>query len=245
MLLLEKDGAAEIAADRVPDILARDGIVLIKHARVADVRALLHAWTKPVDHPHQSGAGMTIIAPRDTSDFRENVAGFSRNVLPPHTDRSLQDQPPSLVAALMLSGAPAGGEAVLVDGARVLRVHGRDHSASGLAGLRLATSDGRGDIAVVEKHAGLVRIRYRDDGVARPYSTDGRWDTATEFRQLIRATAETIHLAAGDGYLIHNHRILHGRAEFSGDRLLVRLLAKVRRDHPYAWLNRGFRFADS
>ncbi|TCC00530.1 hypothetical protein E0H26_02265 [Micromonospora zingiberis] len=245
MRLLETDGGTQIAADQIPAILARDGIVLIKQGGVAEVRELLDTWTEPVDHPHQAGAGLTIISPREVPDHLENVAGFSRGLLSPHTDRSLHDQPPSLVAALMVSGAPDGGEGVLVDGARVLRQLRLDHAESVLAGLRLVTAEGARDVAVLDMRTGLIRIRYRDDDVAQPHSTYGPGDPAAEFRHLVRVTARTVHLAAGDGYLIHNHRILHGRAEFSGDRLLVRLLAKVKSGHPYAWLNRGFQRADS
>ena len=238
-------GAAEIDAGLVPTVLARDGVVLIRQGGVPDVKELLAAWTEPVDHPHQSGEGITLIAPRELSDSADNKAGFSRAFLSPHTDRSLQDQPPSLVAAVMQSPARKGGESLLVDGARVLRLLHQDFPGSVIAGLRLITATGGVGSAVVDARAGFASFRYRDDRVAYPCGSAGREDAVAALRHLIRATANTVNLAAGDGYLIHNHRVLHGRTAFSGGRRLVRLLATVNTDHPYAWLNRGFRFASS
>ncbi|MDG4797549.1 TauD/TfdA family dioxygenase [Micromonospora sp. WMMD1082] len=238
-------GAAEIDAGLVPAALARDGIVLVRQGGVPQVKELLDDWTEPIDHPHQSREGLTLIAPRDLLDSAENGSGFSRALLSPHTDRSLQQEPPSLVAAVMLAPASDGGESLLVDGARVLRLLQQQIPGPTIAELRLITSKGRSGSAVVDIRAGFASMRYRDDRVAHPDGTDGREDAVAALRHLIRATANTVSLAAGDGYLIHNHRVLHGRTAFKGSRCLVRLLANVKSDHPYAWLNRGFRFANS
>lgn len=44
----------------------------------------------------------------------------------------------------------------------------------------------------------------------------------------------------GQGYLIHNLRVLHGRRSFSGDRRALRVLATVAGSSEYAYLNDGF-----
>ena len=97
---------------------------------------------------------------------------------------------------------------------------------------------------VADISGGLARLRFRDDHVAGPHSTVGRPDALAELRRLISMATTSIDLASGDGYLVHNHRILHGRSVFAGSRRLARILARVNDDHPYTWLNRGFRVAN-
>ncbi|MDG4839847.1 TauD/TfdA family dioxygenase [Micromonospora sp. WMMD967] len=245
MRLLEAGRETEVSPDLVPGALAHDGVVLIRQGSIAEVRALLDRWTVPVDHPHQVAEGLTVIAPRIRTDEQDNEAGFTDLALSPHTDRSLHARPPSVLATLMLTPARAGGSATLVDGAQVLALVRQCAEDSEIAGLRLRTATGRPGPAVVEIGGSHARIRYRDDRIAGPYSTDGRTDVVVAIRRLIAETAQTLHLDAGDGYLVHNHRFLHGRTAFTGDRSLVRFLARVTSDHPYAWLNRGFSIASS
>ncbi|MFI7605860.1 TauD/TfdA family dioxygenase [Micromonospora sp. NPDC049366] len=235
----------EVGPDLLPVTLARDGAVLIQQGSVAEVRALLDRWTVPVDHPHQVIDGMTVIAPRLRSDDSDNEAGFTDLALSPHTDRSLHEQPPSVLATLMLAPARDGGSATLVDGARVLALARRCASDAEIARLRLRTTSGRFGPPVVEFSPDHARIRYRNDCIAHPYSTDGRTEPVAAVRRLIVEMTRSLRLRAGDGYLVHNHRFLHGRAAFAGDRRLVRFLASVNSDHPYAWLNRGFSIASS
>jgi alpha-ketoglutarate-dependent taurine dioxygenase len=245
MRLMEAGCEVEVSHDLLPVTLARDGVVLIQQGSVAEVRALLDRWTVPVDHPHQLADGLTVIAPRLRTSDGDNEAGFTDLPLSPHTDRSLHAGPPSVLATLMLAPARAGGSATLVDGARVLTlVRGRAEDAA-IIGLRLRTTTGQPGPPVVEFIPGHARIRYRDDRIAGPHSTDGRTDLVAELRRLISETTRSLHLDTGDGYLVHNHRFLHGRMGFTGDRSLVRFLARVHSDHPYAWLNRGFPIASS
>ncbi|WP_377511345.1 TauD/TfdA family dioxygenase [Micromonospora vulcania] len=231
--------------DLLPATLARDGVVLIEQGTVAEVRALLDRWTVPVDHPHQVADGLTVIAPRVRSDVSDNEAGFTDLPLSPHTDRSLHVQPPSVLATLMLAPATTGGVTTLVDGARLLMLVRQRAEDAAVARLRLRTTIGQPGPPVVEFIPGHARIRYRDDRIAGPHSPDGRTDLVAEVRRLTSETTRYLHLSVGDGYLVHNHRFLHGRTAFTGDRRLVRFLARVNSDHPYAWLNRGFPIASS
>ncbi|GAA2190070.1 TauD/TfdA family dioxygenase [Micromonospora lupini] len=245
MLLVEAGHAVEVSPDLLPATLARDGVVLIQGASVAEVGALLDRWTVPVEHPHQVAEGMTVIAPRYRAGDGDNEAGFTELPLLPHTDRSLHAQPPSVLATLMLAPARAGGSATLVDGSRVLTLVRHRAEDATIAELRLRAAAGRSGPPLVEFTPGHARIRYRDDRVAGPYSANGRTDLVAEFRRLIVETTRSLHLGSGDGYLVHNHRFMHGRTAFTGGRSIVRFLARVNSDHPYAWLNRGFPFASS
>nr|WP_167666774.1 TauD/TfdA family dioxygenase [Micromonospora narathiwatensis] len=229
----------------MPSALARDGLVFIRQGSIGGVRELLDHWTEPVSHPHQSTDGLTVIVPRHRSVDGENEAGFSAAGLSPHTDRSLVARPPSVLATVMVVPALTGGESVLVDGARVLALLRRDFDDGVIAGLRLRPRSGGNGPPLIELRGRLARLRYRDDQIGSPHSLSGREDVLAALRRLIAATRNRFRLADGDGYLVHNHRVLHGRTAFSGSRRLVRLLAEVEGGHPYAWLNRGFRLADS
>ncbi|MFD2762928.1 TauD/TfdA family dioxygenase [Micromonospora eburnea] len=245
MRLLAAGCVAEIDAGRVPSALARDGLVFIRQGSVDGVRELLDQWTEPVSHPHQSTDGLTVIVPRQRAVDGENEAGFSAAALSAHTDRSLVARPPSVLATVMVVPALTGGESVLVDGARVLALLRNEFDDGVIAGLRLRPRGGGDGQPLIELRGGLARFRYRDDQIGNPSSVSGREDVVAALRRLIAATRRSFRLAAGDGYLVHNHRVLHGRTAFSGSRRLVRLLAEVDGGHPYAWLNRGFRLADS
>ncbi|MEV1017049.1 TauD/TfdA family dioxygenase [Micromonospora sp. NPDC049751] len=210
MRLVEAGRQAEVSPDLMPGVLARDGVVLIRQGSIAEVRALLDRWTVPVDHPHQVAGGLTVIEPRLQRREDENEAGFTDLGLSPHTDRSLHAQPPSVLATLMLTPAMAGGDATLVDGARVLGVVRQHVGDSEIADLRLRTATGRPGPAVVEISVGHARIRYRDDRIAGPYSTNGCTDLVVTPRRLIAETAQTLHLGTGDGYLVHNYRFCTG-----------------------------------
>lgn len=242
MRLLKGDSLAELDADQTPSVLGHDGVVLIREASVDEVDDLLRRWTEPVDHPHQAVVGLTVITPRQRSEGTKSEAGFTRSALRPHTDRSLQATPPSVLAALMVSPVGSGGATSLVDSARVLTRLRRHFGDTAVAALRLMPADGSALRPVVETAAGLTRLRYRDDQVAGPY---GNADLVARMRRLIVEETVTLELTAGEGYLVHNHRFLHGRTAFTGDRRLMRFLARVRSDHPYAWLNRGFSSANS
>lgn len=245
MLLVQVGSKVEVRPELLPGTLARDGVVLIQQGSVAEVGALLHGWTVPVDHPHQLVEGFTFITPRARPDVADNEAGFTDLPLSPHTDRSLHVQQPSVLATLMLAPARAGGSATLVDGAQVLTMLRHWAEDTAIASLRLRTTTGHPGPPVIGFTPGYARIRYRDDRIAHPHSTDGHTDLVADLRRLITAAARSRHLGAGDGYLLHNHRFLHGRTAFTGDRSLARFLARVDSDHPYAWLNRGFSIASS
>lgn len=244
MRLLEA-GGMEVSVDETVRILARSGLVLIRQGSVGEVQSLLSRWTLPVDHPHQTVSGLTVIRPRECHDGIHNSLGFTNSALSPHTDRSLQQEPPSLLATVMVSAAKAGGEALLVDGADVLADLRHRFDDATVASMRLRPPHGDTAPRVVDLSGGFARLRFRDDHLARPHSVTGSHDVVSEMRRLTLRLSETFPLSPGDGYILHNHRILHGRSAFTGgNRSVVRLLARVDIRHPYAWLNRGFRLAN-
>lgn len=245
MRLLASNGVLEIAADEVGDRLARDGYVLISQASAAEVSRLLKDWTRPVDHPHQSQPGVTVIDPSRAPADGLNAVGFTRTALLPHTDRSLHLEPPSLLASLTVVPAASGGDGVVVDGAHVAAQLRDQFGAEVLAKLSLSAPGRERAQAIFGSRDGYQRIRYRDDEIAWPCHPDRAAQITARLRQLIKGASVPLTLGQGDGYLLHNHRTLHGRSAFTGRRCVIRFLATVEVSHPYAWLNKGFDCADS
>lgn len=240
MRLLAASGHAELAWDAVADHLARDGLVMIRQGSVSEVRALLTGWAEPYTHPHDHEPGLTVITPDRRVDTTAGDAGFTRAPLLPHTDRSLHPQPPSVLAAVMVSPAAAGGHALLADGAAVLGTLRRIHPLTTIGRLQLRTASGD-LVPIFVIRDGLVRIRFREDPLATPW-TDGDRSIVAALRESISAATRSLPLSAGDGYVLHNHRYLHGRSSFAGHRQLARMLASVTCAR-LSWLNQGFRVA--
>ena len=170
----------------------------------------------------------------------DGLAGFTRTALGLHTDRSLEADAPSLLATMVISPAARGGHTLLVDGAQVLTELRRYFPLLAITShLRLRTRDGT-MIPVVEMLDGFVKMRFRDDKVAAPVGATGERAILDALRALV-STAAKLRQDAGCGYILHNHRYLHGRSSFAGGRLLVRMLARVSDGHALSWLNKGFR----
>lgn len=230
----------ELSVGDVVEGLANQGLVMIREAGASEVRDLLARWAVPVRHPHEREPGLTIVAPRLGSNDANGLAGFGRSGLVPHTDRSLDPNPPSLLAVVMLSPGD-GGDGLLVDGARLLATLCRSFGRSAVGSLRLRTRDGT-TVPVVQAVEGLERIRFRADRLASLYSDSGHAAVVKAWQQQV-SQPTLLRLGVGDGYLVHNHRYLHGRSSFTGPRRLARFLAKIDDGHRLAWLNKGFRVA--
>ena len=228
----------DLVGDEVAESLAADGLVMVHEAGIGEIRDLLTRWTVPVWHPHEQEAGLTIISARAVSTDADGLAGFGRSWLVPHTDRSLDPNPPSLLAVVMLSPG-SGGDGLVVDGARLFTTLCRSFGRSAVESLRMRARDGT-TMPVVNAVDGLVRIRFRADPLASLYSETGQDAVVDAWRRLV-SEPTALQMAAGDGYLVHNHRYLHGRSSFTGSRRLARFLAKIDDGHRLAWLNKGFR----
>lgn len=243
MRLLDATGDAELTWEGVADHLASQGLVLIRQGSVGAVQALLAGWTGPATHPHDNHPGLTVITPDRRGRGTADNAGFTRSPLLPHTDRSLQPEPPSVLAAVMISPSAIGGQTLLADGAGVLTALRYSHPPAVVDHLCLRTANGE-TAPIITIRAGLVKIRFRDDQMAAPWSAGGDQRVVATLRDSISAATTSLPLSAGDGYLLHNHRYLHGRSGFAGHRQVARMLAMVTRDR-LTWLNHGFRVADA
>jgi hypothetical protein len=143
-----------------------------------------------------------------------------------------------VVAVLIEQAAPQGGQSLFADTRTLLLSAGPSFRSLVL------DAGSAGTYPVFELRAGLGRIRYRDDELARPRAIIGRDRVALAALRALTTRALALTLAAGDGYMVHNHRVLHGRTAFRGYRRATRILADIRPGDPYTWMNDGFQLGD-
>ncbi|MFC7382009.1 TauD/TfdA family dioxygenase [Sphaerisporangium rhizosphaerae] len=239
MRLLTPDGR-RLGSAEARERLAETGVLLLDQATVEEVRSFLYDWTEPYPHPHENSPGITIIEPTDTSG-EKNGRGFTREPLPLHTDRAHTRAQPTIVGCLSVEHACQGGQSLLLDGARAIR-EAKEKRLLADAGNVVLLAPGHPWLPVI-KFSGdsdLWRIRYRSDALARPHAATLAAKPLLRLLRTLPAPADHAFVH-GQGYLIHNLRMLHGRRAFIGDRRAVRLLATVTRSSEYAYLNEGFR----
>jgi len=234
-----------LATEQVLPVLDAHGVVLVSEAdRVAVADRLSSLWrVRP--HPHAGPDGWTVIAPPPIPPSTPNSAGFTRSGLAPHTDRSQSARPPALLCFLVESGPASGGESVLVDAKRICGTVAPAQLDVIGGSLWLGDPTKSVRLPLLSLDDGLLIVRYRNDRVAAPQSSSpGAAALLAEFERA-RDPILRRALRPGEGYLIHNHRILHGRTGFAGSRTGVRCLGSVDERSPYAFLNRGFRIHDA
>lgn len=216
----------------VAEHLAEFGVVLFFEATRESLAASMASWTVLFRHPHAAADGLTVLRPGGGA----GGAGFSHAAIGPHTDRAQAADPPTVVAVLMERPAEVGGESHLVDvAADPALLHAALNRPERLV---LHAADSRR--TVVEQYRGRIRMRYRDDALARPMASDEAGKVVLARLHTMLAAPRVLRMGAGCGYVLHNHRVLHGRTAFAGPRTAVRLLANVAPQHPYANLNDGF-----
>jgi hypothetical protein len=215
----------DIAAD-----LASAGIALLTGVSPPSrLLSLAEAIGTVVHHRDSGPNGVTVI--EDHGARAAGLAGFSRQSLAPHTDRSSIEHPPGLILTACGQESTVGGEALLADGKAVyddLAVS----SPEALQALCLPRSvlfgGADGHLASVFAHrSDIVSVRLRTDDLARfaPTVTPH----LPTLQAAIRRHLLVVPLRTGDGYVINNHRWLHGRHGFQGHRVLYRITADA---HP-------------
>lgn len=214
---------------RMASALAERGIAVIDG--IPDPGSLLQLarqFALVVPHRDSAADGVTTLLDRGAA-ARSGLHGFTSRVLQPHTDGAGLDDPAALL--LMTCGQPAtsGGECLLVDGAALHDDLARNDpeavqalsapccalfggAAGHLGSVFTTTSDGQ------------VLVRLRLDELAR-FAPAAEW-CLPGLRAAIDRNTITIRLRRGQGYALHNHRWLHGRRAFTGQRLMYRVHAE-------------------
>jgi hypothetical protein len=182
-------------------------------------------------HRDSDSDGLTTIRDIPGKCGLAGYAGLGRGELLAHTEGSSLPEPPRLLLLACQRPADQGGECLLADGRAVhADLSTSWHEAAVMLSRPRTAFFGAGDghcTQVFTVHpGGRVTLSLRQDGLARwsplaspylPYL--GKAITRHQFR---------LPLAPGQGYLLDNHRWLHARTQFTGDRCYLRALGEPR-----------------
>ncbi|MGB3441188.1 MAG: TauD/TfdA family dioxygenase [Actinophytocola sp.] len=205
--------------------LAAHGLVLFDDVTSADhLLRLARSIATIVPHRDSDASGVTTIADVG-GQMRSGFAGFSACALNPHTDRSGIVNPPALL--MMACGQPAstGGECVVIDGKAVYDDLAESHpkAAKALSAPRSVLFGGAAGYlgSIFAATGDRITISLRLDDLAQ-FSPDAtRW--LPVLRAAIDRHATMLRLNTGQGYVLDNHRWLHGRRAFAGQRVMYRI----------------------
>lgn len=240
MKIMNRSGEP-LAGHQLLASLEAEGVAFLSEADGAEAFDIFRETLRVYQHPDSAGAPWTAIQPVPGHRYSPGSGGFTRGALSPHTDRSRLDVPPSILCFLMVTAASGGGDSILLDTKPLLSRYRRDVLARIGRDLQLSSSlQGWCQNVLSISDNGSVIVRYRDDEVARPRADSPVSAALLHDLRHPAAGALRFHLGPGEGYVVHNHRILHGRTSFSGLRRGVRMLFHVKESSPHAHLNDGF-----
>ncbi|WP_373282614.1 TauD/TfdA family dioxygenase [Blastomonas aquatica] len=193
-----------------------------------DVLAFLSRLGNTVQHRDSESTGVTYLATKGGIANLPGFAGFSSEALPPHTDRSALPVPPRLLAMGWCFASSAGGDLSVHDFAKILpRLRKAHPSVVDLITeqLRIRYDDGEQSFhgpmleAVGENR---FRLRFRIDGNGYYRFVDSA--LISLLVQEINRTQMPVRLGPGQLIIIDNHRCLHSRGHYCGERLVLRVL---------------------
>lgn len=181
-----------------------------------------------VQHRDSEETGVTYLVAKSEIAGLPGFAGFSSEALPPHTDRSASPVPPRLLAMAWHTASPAGGDLSIHDFAKILPLLRRNHPTVVkliTEQLRVRYDDGEQsfDGPILEPVGNKrFRLRFRIDGNGYYRFVDSPL-VALLVHEINRMQVP-IRLAPGQLIIIDNHRCLHSRAYYQGERLVLRVL---------------------
>ncbi|KOV78534.1 hypothetical protein ADL03_39775 [Nocardia sp. NRRL S-836] len=179
-----------------------------------------------VPHRDSGPDGVTTIADLGESVVRSGFAGFSACALNPHTDRSGVPHPPGLLMMSCAQAATTGGDCVLIDGQAVYEDLAESEPEALIAlstprSVLFGGASGHLSSIFSDNGRGRIAVRLRLDELAQFTPEVDRWIPV--LRAAIDRHAIGFGLTAGQGYVLDNHRWLHGRRAFTGQRVVHRV----------------------
>jgi alpha-ketoglutarate-dependent taurine dioxygenase len=236
----------DLPADRISKLLESDGLILFEDRAITrhDLADWQAAILEALPHPDADNDGLTEITPNGRHVEHSSGRGFTERPLTFHVDGAGEPTPPSITVVLALQASATGGESILADGRSAMRRVLDEGVATAVGALRIPILLGGSKHFLLnsqECSPSRYFIRYREDSLLK---ADGREsaETLRAFARRLRDGQTTIGLRSGQGYVIHNHRWLHGRSAFLGERRMVRLLARLRTPQNLDTINQGFRW---
>ena len=214
--------------------LGQSGLVFFEDIAEARLAATLSELGSVCAHPDADEQGTTtlqISRGRGAGPVQDGKLGLTPGALFPHTDRSVMDAPPAILAFWCVSPARNGGLSTFVDGRRIYERLRRDRPDA----IAILETPGHflfryGDTfcshSVFEPvPGGRRRLRFRRDNFF--YATPSAWRHLERLLALIEENTIQLLLGAGQGYVVQNSRWLHGRTRFLGSRTCKRLLVEA------------------
>lgn len=189
-------------------------------------RALALRVLVPWKHRDAGPDGITVIYDRQALALRRGYAAFGCGELGLHTDLSSAPRPPALLMLFCAQDSSSGGDSLIADGASVYAdLAGRAPDAVlALAspGAAVFGEPGLSGAVFQPEADGRMRIRLRLDELAS-FSPDACRALPRLRRTIAKHKAE-FPLTRGQGFLIDNARMLHGRRPFTGPRVMYRIV---------------------
>lgn len=218
--------------------LRGNGLAVVDVADRGELLRLANALATIVPHRDSDLTGLTTITDLG-QPAGDGFLGFTDRELSPHTDRSGDPRPPVLLMTGCVQAARTGGECVLVDGKAVHDDLAISHPEA-LIALTTPRSvlfgGAAGHLGSVFAHVGgRITLRLRTDSFAQFSPDVTHW--LPLLHNTIRHHIQVLSLAPGQGYVLDNHRWLHGRRAFTGTRVLHRVHGNPR---PHLSFSPGF-----
>ncbi|KAL3468542.1 hypothetical protein BJX64DRAFT_246192 [Aspergillus heterothallicus] len=146
-----------------------------------------------------------------------------------HTDRSGWECPPRIVMSTLATKSTTGGESLLADGTRILESIKKQDDGF----YKLITSSRHSSFVsedgelvprpIFNETSNIFRFRF-DDSIQLSASLVVRFP---QLLDILYRNSYAVSLQEGQGYLLDNHRYLHGRTSFTGSRELLRALVNL------------------
>lgn len=178
-------------------------------------------------HRDSDSDGVTTIAQRPSPRDGTSLTGFTNRELWPHTEGSAVCRPPRVLMLACLRSAETGGRSILVDGRDLYDEIARTEPAM-LEALSTPRSayfgGGSGHLGAVFQQTteGRITLRLRLDELV--HFAPMLVQYIDRLRTLVQQQAIPVDLREGHGYILLNDRWLHGRARFTGNRLMLRII---------------------
>lgn len=226
--------------------LNRNGFLVLRDVSEKDFFSIGYRLGHVEMHPDaDQTTGITVI----TSDSSNLSYEDGRTAQLHHTDGTAVASPPNIVLLYCRVPAQVGGESLFADGRAVyedLRVSD-PALLDAMKRFLVRFGDPRRaqvEAPIFECAEGTCVVRFRDDGyLTYPPELANR---VQDIRDVFLRHGTTIKLAAREGYIALNKRVVHGRNAFEDDeRTVLRLLVHYApQDESLRGLHIGFQVAE-
>ncbi|KAI1874480.1 hypothetical protein JX265_004688 [Neoarthrinium moseri] len=211
--------------DSICNSFYRNGVAFCKGCDESSLLNIAKNMGSPVAPRNASGRGVIsrIRCEPALNGKTYSSKGYSSEELFFHTDRSGWELPPRILMTALSIKALKGGESLLVDGHRFLShlrseepdlydlVVSPQHSS-----FRQENGSFQGR-PIFDEAKGILRFRL-DNSVQLSGVLAEKWD---KLKAAIYKHAYYVDFQPGDGYIVDNHRYLHGRTSFTGSRKFI------------------------